>query len=193
MRIITGKYKGRRLTSVPDSGVRPATDRAKGTIFNALQNRLSLVNARVLDLFAGSGSLGLEALSRGAAAVTFVDERRDALDVISANARNLNCLDSCTMVRSDALSFIEREGGRFDLVFADPPYAYEETSRLPAIVFGNKLIEESGFLIIEYARGASFEPSPLFRLVLRKELGRTQLGFFVPASARRDGAGMIIP
>src|SRR5436309_12926687 len=86
MRIITGKFKGRVLSTVRDNSVRPATDRVKGMIFNVLQNRLRLEGAIVLDLFAGSGSLGFEALSRAADRVVFVDDRSEAIEVIGRNA-----------------------------------------------------------------------------------------------------------
>src|ERR1044072_953107 len=113
MRIITAKFKGRILTCVRDDSVRPATDRVKGTIFNVLQSRLRLNDGHVLDLFAGSGSLGLEALSRGAADVVFVDDRRAVIDTIERNADLLQCGDSCILIQSDALTFIERTNDSF--------------------------------------------------------------------------------
>lgn len=165
--------------SVPDRSIRPATDRVKGSIYNALQSRLSVAGARVLDLFAGTGSLGLEALSRGAAEVTFVDDRRAALDVIRENARKLDCLKQCTLVIADAFSFIAQERGEFELVFADPPYAYEKTPLLPAAIFDRQLLARSGFLIIEHARGTTFDSSTFWTLALRKEFGTTHLSFFI--------------
>src|SRR5438128_2458365 len=108
MRIITGKFKGRILTSVRDKSVRPATDPAKGTIFNVLQSRLRIDEGHVLDLFAGSGSLGLEALSRGASDVVFVDDRRAVLETVERNAELLECGDSCVLIQSDGMTFIER-------------------------------------------------------------------------------------
>jgi 16S rRNA (guanine(966)-N(2))-methyltransferase RsmD len=181
LRIITGKYKGRRLVAAPDKSIRPAMDLVKGSIFNSLQSRVPLGETRVLDLFAGTGSLGFEALSRGAAAVTFVDDQHTALDVIEENARLLDCLDQCTLVCDDALAFAKREKGEFDLVFADPPYAYPETPLLPPAIFERQLLGRSGFLIIEHAKRTLFDPSPLYRLSLRKEFGSTHLSFFVHA------------
>jgi 16S rRNA (guanine966-N2)-methyltransferase len=183
VRIITGIYKGRRLLSVPDKSIRPATDRVKGSIFNALQNRLALNGARVLDLFAGSGGLGLEALSRGAGSVTFVDDSRVALDIVRKNALNLDCLDACTLVCDDAFSFVAHEPGEFDLIFADPPYASEQTGLLPGAVFGHKLLERSGFLIIEHAKRVSFDASPLYRAAVQKEFGATRITFFAHADS----------
>ncbi len=178
MRIITGKYKGRRLFSPRGESIRPATDRAKGSIFNSLQSRISIDGMQVLDLFAGTGSLGFEALSRGASAVTFVDDSRSALDVIERNARDLDCLDQCTVICADAFSFVEQGRGEYGLVFADPPYPYEKTTQLPAAIFGRQLLERGGFLIIEHAKRTSFEPSPLYRISAQKEFGNTRLSFF---------------
>src|ERR1041385_2453615 len=152
MRIITGKFKGRSLESVNDLSVRPATGRVKGAIFNMLQNRLNLMNATVLDLFAGSGSLGFEALSRGASGVVFVDESRQVLESIRSNAQALECLDMCDIIHDDALSFVWHCRDTFELIFADPPYAYTETPMLPLAIFQHKLLKSGGFLIIEHAK-----------------------------------------
>lgn len=137
---------------------------------------------RVLDLFAGTGSLGFEALSRGAAEVTFVDDRQSALDVVERNAEDLECLDQCTLICADAFSFAEQGRGEYGLVFADPPYSYEKTPQLPAAIFGRQLLERGGLLIIEHAKRTSFEPSPLYRLSAQKEFGNTRLSFFAHPS-----------
>src|SRR3990170_248375 len=99
MRVISGTYKGRVLRTVRDQRVRPATDRVKESIFNILQNRIDLHGAHVLDLFAGSGSLGFEALSRGAAEVVFVDEWQGATRIIEENIKLLQCDDRCDVVK----------------------------------------------------------------------------------------------
>jgi 16S rRNA (guanine(966)-N(2))-methyltransferase RsmD len=178
MRIIAGKFKGRSLESVPDISVRPATGRVKGAIFNMLQNRLGLINATVLDLFAGSGSLGFEALSRGASAVVFVDESRPVLESIRSNAQTLGCLDMCDIIHDDAVSFVGHCRDRFDLIFADPPYAYAETPMLPMVVFQHKLLKSGGFLIIEHAKQTTFSPSEYYKLAVQKQFGNTQVSFF---------------
>ncbi len=178
MRIITGKYKGRRISSIDGPQIRPATDRVKGSIFNMLQNRLSLSGARVLDLFAGSGSLGLEALSRGALLAVFVDDSPAALEAIESNAGLLGCSDDCTLVQSDAEAFIARSGETFQLIFADPPYQYERMGEIPQMIFGHKLLASGGFLIIEHAKQTRFQTSSEFRLSERREFGNTHISFF---------------
>ena len=180
MRIITGKYKGRVLTTTRDVDVRPAMDRVKGTIFNMLQNRLDLRNASVLDLFAGTGSLGFETMSRGAASIVFVDDNRRMLEIIEQNAELLECLDECDIVHDDALSYVNHIAGvQFDLIFADPPYDYEQTSEIPSKVFDRQLLKKSGVLIIEHAKRLTFDPSELYTRSVRKEFGNTTLSFFI--------------
>ena len=178
MRIITGKFKGRTLATLQDRVVRPATDRVKKTIFDVLQSRLDLRNAQVLDLFAGSGSLGLEALSRGAAQAVFVDNSKHVLDIVEANAEKLGCIDHCIIVQTDAFSFVRRTNDRFDLIFVDPPYANEDAIEFPEMIFGRGLLKTGGFLIMEHARRTTVETKPTFHLAAQKEFGNTRVSFF---------------
>ncbi len=121
MRIIAGKWGGRRLRPVRGKGIRPTTDRVRESWMAALGGALQ--DARVLDLFAGSGALGLEALSRGAVSVTFVEKARGALLTLNENIRALEAAAACTVVRGDAMTFVRGlKPGEFDLVLADPPY-----------------------------------------------------------------------
>ena len=182
MRIIAGKFKGRILDCPKDNSIRPATDRAKGVIFNVLQNRLNLVGANVLDLFAGSGSLAFEALSRGASGAVFVENRKSVLDFIRSNAEKLDCLDACEIVLSDAESYIKTEMIQYDLIFADPPYAYAETGEFPLLVFQGKLLKCAGFLIIEHEKQTTFQTSPLYRMEIQKQFGSTRISFFSHSS-----------
>ncbi len=178
MRIITGKYRGRVLDAPGGNGVRPATDRVKGTIFNMLQNRLGLKDIHVLDLFSGSGSLGFEALSRGASSIVFVDEDRAVLDSVHANARKIGCEDDCFMLKADAVEFIQQTSDKFELIFADPPYIYGGTPRLPALVFQHELLKTGGFLIIEHSKRTMFEKSDAYLLTVQKAFGDTRVSFF---------------
>ena len=178
MRIIAGAYSGRILSTVRDTRVRPATDKVKGSIFNSLQNRLGLSNALVLDLFAGSGSLGFEAISRGARSVVFVEQDRDILKTIIANADTLECSDQCEVIESDVVEFIERARGQYDLIFADPPYAYERTEHLPTMIIRKGLLKKEGFLIIEHSRKTIFEKSQEFYRAVNKTFGNTQISWF---------------
>src|SRR5213596_64394 len=132
LRIIAGEFKGRRLKAPAGRAVRPTADRVKEAWFSILQQ--SIPEARVLDLFAGSGALGFEALSRGAVSVDFVETHRSALAILKANSEALEVEDRVTIHRTDAVRFAERlEPGQFDVAFADPPYATDDAERLIAL------------------------------------------------------------
>ncbi len=178
MRVIAGKYKGRKLNDASKYDIRPATDRVKETIFNVLQHKLNIENVKVLDLFAGTGSLGIEALSRGAQKGTFVDLSKESISLIKANLENLNCLEVCELIKADGVKFIERCNEKFDLIFADPPYAYEMTDIIPELIFSNKILNDNGFLIIEHQRNLSFKFTDDFVKTITKEFGNTTVTFF---------------
>ena len=187
MRVISGIYRGRTLRTVSDLSVRPAADRVRQTIFDMLTNRIVFDGARVLDLFAGSGSLGIEALSRGAAHATFVENGHDAAGFIELNLRTLGCGEAALVVETDALGFIAPESGEFDLVFADPPYAFDRTGDIPAIVFGSGILRPGGYLLIEHARDMSFGDAPGCRAGPVKRFGRTHVTFFTRTNGRKEG------
>jgi 16S rRNA (guanine(966)-N(2))-methyltransferase RsmD len=161
MRIITGHYRGRILKSPPSMQIRPTSDRMRETLFNVLAPRIE--GARILDLCAGTGAIGIEALSRDAAFVTFVDRSRKMCGLVEANLDLCNVPEEQTeVVMSDAAEYLRRtvdgkgedwRGGTeaWDIVFYDPPYA---TDYLPVIeAFGahtSKLLREEGVLIVEH-------------------------------------------
>ena len=132
IRIIAGEFKGRRLKTPTGSTVRPTADRVREAWFSILQQQLP--GARVLDLFAGSGALGLEALSRGAVLADFVERHGASLAALKANTAALGVADRVTVHRGDAVRFAERlQPGQYDVAFADPPYAADAAARLVAI------------------------------------------------------------
>jgi 16S rRNA (guanine966-N2)-methyltransferase len=129
LRIIAGEFRGRRLDTPAGHTVRPTSDRVREAWFSILQQ--SIPGARVLDLFAGSGALGFEALSRGAVAVDFVENHGASLAAIRANTATLNVADRVTIHRTDAIRFAQRlQPGRYDVAFADPPYASDNARAL---------------------------------------------------------------
>jgi 16S rRNA (guanine966-N2)-methyltransferase len=182
MRIITGKYRGRILTTVKDLSVRPATDRVKSTIYNTLQTRLGMEGIRVLDLFAGSGSLGFEALSRGADEAVFVESNPRVLDLIRENAAKLGCTDSCSFIRFDAEDYLRSAQGEFDLIFVDPPYADESTAGFPAIIAERSLLAAGGYCLIEHTKKTVFPVPPPYPVAVVKEFGATIVTFFTNPS-----------
>ena len=136
MRIVAGTARGRRLVAPPGDAVRPTTDRVREALFNSLVSLDAVRDATVLDLFAGSGALGIEALSRGAAHVTFVDSSPDALRTVRENLERAGLADRATVVRADAREHLRRGGGpggvagRVDLALVDPPYAFDDWAAL---------------------------------------------------------------
>jgi 16S rRNA (guanine966-N2)-methyltransferase len=132
LRIIAGEFKGRRLKTPASNKVRPTSDRVREAWFSILQQ--SIPEARVLDLFAGSGALGFEALSRGAISVDFVEKHTASLATIRENATTLKVEDRVTIHRMDAVRFAERlQPAQYDVAFADPPYATDDAERLVAL------------------------------------------------------------
>ena len=141
MRIITGKAKGKKLSTLEGNDTRPTSERIKGAIFSSIQ--FDVEERRVLDLFAGSGQMGLEALSRGASRATFIDSSREAMEIVKKNARDTGFFDSSHFLVSDYRNYIRKASGRekFDLVFIDPPYAME------CCVEAAELLKKGGLLL----------------------------------------------
>ncbi len=136
MRVIAGTAKGRRLAAPELAGLRPTSDRVREAIFDILEARRLVEGASVLDLFCGSGALGIEALSRGAASCSFVDESRRALAAVAANLRSVGMADrvGVRLVRSGARRFCLDSAERFSLAFLDPPYSFEHWPELLAVL-----------------------------------------------------------
>jgi 16S rRNA (guanine966-N2)-methyltransferase len=152
LRIIGGRHRGRRLKFPAGLDIRPTPDRVRETLFNWLQPRID--GARVLDLFAGSGALGLEALSRGAAHATFVERDRGAGDAIEAVAREWQ-ESAVRVVRGDALAWLERANdGAYDVVFLDPPYDAELAGPAAAALAGGWLAPDARVYLERRARVA---------------------------------------
>lgn len=150
MRIVAGLAKGRRLTG-PATGTRPTSDRTREAMFSTLAAMMSLDGARVLDLFAGTGAVGLEALSRGAQAAVFVENNRHALDVLRCNIEIVGLPGATVIARSVAQVATADAGGEFDLVFADPPYALadEKLRQLVEALLASGSIAPDGVVVIE--------------------------------------------
>lgn len=140
MRVVAGSARGRPLQPVPKGvDIRPTSDRVRESIFDLLQGVVDLDGASIADLFAGTGALGIEALSRGAAHVTFVERDRRAADVVRANLDTLGMADRATIVMGNALSF----AAAVDLAFADPPYAFDQWGDLLGRLRADILVVES--------------------------------------------------
>ncbi len=173
MRIIAGDFRGRLLKSVHDLSVRPTTDRAKQTIFDILANRTAFDNLEVLDLFAGSGSLGLEAVSRGAKKVTFVDKSRKSLDALEKNIASLGCESQCNVYQADVFWYLKNIGQPYDVVFVDPPYKLENIGILPDAVYDSGAVRSGTFVVMEHSRESVIALNEKKYEITKKPFGQT--------------------
>ena len=167
MRIITGRARGVKLETLPGEATRPTSERVKGAIFSSLQ--FELEGRRVLDLFAGSGQMGLEALSRGAVSCTFADASPEAMAVVKENAKRTGFFDACRYLISDYRNVIRKAAGRdeYDLIFIDPPYATEAAGDAVLRILEAGLAAPGAILVTEAGRGDLLPVLPE-GLVLRK-------------------------
>jgi len=176
MRIVAGQSKGRKLVAPSGRDVRPTSDRVREALFSSLGQ--AVVGARVLDLFAGSGALGLEALSRGAAAATFVDSSGRALDAVRRNIEKTGFDELARVLRLDALQgldLLHREGARFDLVFLDPPYTGELAVTATERLVGRGLLAAGARVVVEHPAGRELPPTAGLRIIASKRYGGTAL------------------
>lgn len=169
MRIVAGSLKGRRVATPTWAGLRPTSDKLRETLFNVLAPRIE--GARVLDLFAGTGALGLEAVSRGAASVVFVERDRRAQALILDNLDHCGVADRCVIIRDEVARALKRLRGRpdftpFDIVLLDPPY-----DDVPAAVLAgvDAVVAEQGVVVLERARRTP-APDRVGRLVKQRDL-----------------------
>jgi 16S rRNA (guanine966-N2)-methyltransferase len=178
MRVIAGLYKGRKLESSKDLSIRPTTDRVKEYIFNILQNFPQ--DKVILDVFSGSGSLGIEALSRGASFTIFVDKAVSSVNILRRNLNNLNISrDRYTIINSDAIDYINEARVKIDLCFMDPPYIYPQIQELINLFYSKKLLSEQGVLVVEHEISNPVEKeNSLYRIFSQKKMSRSLIGFF---------------
>lgn len=147
MRVITGSARGRRLKTPENYDIRPTTDNVKESVFNILQ--FDIEGRRVLDLFAGTGQLGIEALSRGAASAVFIDRDRAAVQIVKDNLKT--CGLKGTVLCTDALEYL-KDCGRFDLIFVDPPYDSGLYDEVLQTINSFDILSEGGIIIVEARR-----------------------------------------
>ena len=151
MRVIAGKYRGIKLDTLKDMSVRPTTDRVKESMFNLIRDRLE--GAVVLDLFCGSGALGIEALSRGAEFAVFADRATDSVETARANLAKTDA--EYLLVRSDFTATVDkmaREGRKFDLIFLDPPYNTGADTAAIELIASRGILADGGVIVVERAR-----------------------------------------
>ena len=171
MRIITGKYKGRHFDIPRTFKARPTTDFAKENIFNVLNGYLDFDGATALDLFAGTGSITLELLSRGCSQVVSVEKDRDHHRFILQCTKSLTPSPSpeergadasSIVLRADVFRFVKSCHQQFDFIFADPPYALKELPEIPDLIFSHGLLAEGGIFVFEHGKDNDFSQHPHF-------------------------------
>lgn len=175
MRVITGSAKGRRLTTLEGDDIRPTADKVKGAIFNSIQ--FDIEGRRILDLFAGSGQLGIEALSRGAAKAVFVDLSRSAVKVIHENLAHCLLTENAVVFNGDGLSYLKTTREKFDIILIDPPYKKQLASKalplLPAV------LNDGGIIVCETALDEELpEKVGSFAVVKQDTYSKTKLTIY---------------
>ena len=175
MRITGGDWRGRRLKPLKGFKGRPTTDFARESLFNLFRSRIDLEGARVLDLFSGTGMVGIECASRGAASVTAVEKQRGACAYIKESYSALG-FEEVVVINLDVFSFVKKVFVKYDLVFADPPYDLKKLAELPELVRESGLLAEDGLFCLEHDESNSFDGVDGF--LERRKYGHVHFSFF---------------
>ena len=175
MRIISGQFKGRRLQVPTNITARPTTDFAKEGLFNLLNNRIDFEGIDVLDLFAGTGSIGIEFISRDAKSVISVEQNERHSAFIRKVCGELK-ITNLSLIKTDVFKFIDTCHSQFDMIFADPPYELEQLAQIPDLIFTKKLLKEEGLFVLEHSSKNNFEQHPHF--VDHRNYGNVNFSFF---------------
>ncbi len=178
MRIISGIYKSRTLQAPKGDQTRPTADRARETLFNMLVNMIEFEDARVLDLFSGSGAFALEAISRGASSAVCVEKAPQAISTINLNAMNLGIGTELQIVRSDVYKWLSLASDSFDVIFADPPYDDPNLAEvLPRQIFDSRLLTPDSIVIIEHRSGSTLQLPESAELIRERAAGEAHFTF----------------
>jgi 16S rRNA (guanine966-N2)-methyltransferase len=175
MRIVSGEFRGRTINPPAGLTLRPTTDMAKESLFNILENRYDLDELTVLDLFAGTGSISYEFLSRGVQDIVCVDINVKHTSFIEKTCKELQC-NQAKVVRADVFSFLKACTKTFDIIFADPPYDLKGIEQVPQLVFEKQLLNVDGVLIVEHAIETDLSKLPFF--VEKRKWGKVNMSFF---------------
>lgn len=176
MRIISGKFKSKRLQAPKNLPVRPTTDMAKEALFNIINNLYYFHEINVLDLFSGTGNISYEFGSRGTENITAIDGHFGCIKYINTTSKELDL--NIQAYKSDVYKFLEKCTTKFDVIFADPPYDFEvdKFEKIVALVFEKELLNEGGILIIEHSKHTNFTDNS--QLSYQKKYGGNMFSFF---------------
>ena len=176
MRIISGKYKGRRISPPRNLPVRPTTDMSKEALFNVLNNHFNFQELKVLDLFAGTGNISFEFASRGCQPITCIDVDFGCIKFIKQTADEFEF--NITAIKSDVFKFLEKHTATYDLIFADPPYgiAQNQFDKIVQLIFDQALLHQNGMMVIEHSKHTKL--SHLQHFSFQKNYGGSVFSFF---------------
>lgn len=176
MRIISGKYKGRRISPPKNLPVRPTTDMSKEALFNILNNYFNLSGLKILDLFAGTGNISYEFASRGSENITAVDADFGCVKFIKQTANEFDF--NIAAIKSNVFQFLEKANSQFDIIFADPPYGLEQKDfeKIVNLVFEKNLLDEEGMMVIEHSKYTPLKHMSNFSF--EKNYGGSYFSFF---------------
>ena len=183
MRIIRGRYQRRQIMAPTNLPVRPTTDMAKESLFNIIENHYDFEETEAMDLFAGTGNISYELVSRGCPKVVAVDLDFGCVKFIRETANKLN-MKELLAVRSDALRFLEKHTMQYDLVFADPPYDFQNHDELVNLIFERNLLREGGMFVLEHDKYKQFEEHPHF--MEQRHYGKVNFTFFAQTIEEED-------
>jgi len=177
MRILAGQFKGKNLSAGSDLSIRPITNRLKETIFSIINDYIH--EKKVLDLFSGSGSLGLEAFSRGASHVTFVEKEDSSIKVLNKNINDLKLkIEFVKIIRSDALVFLNRNTTKYQIIFSDPPFKYASLQKMVNQIFLSHSLELNGLVVVHHEIDNPLKTKNVpYELLKQKKIGRSLLSF----------------
>lgn len=176
MRIISGIYGGRRFDTPKNLQARPTTDLAKGALFNILTNRIDFEGISALDLFAGTGSISFEFVSRGAKKVISIEKNTIQQNYIQSIHNQLKLGNEHCLFRTDVFRYLKNCNEKFDLIFADPPYDLPEIEQLPQTILKSKLLKDDGIFIMEHGKKNDFSSLPEF--IEMRTYGAVHFSFF---------------
>jgi 16S rRNA (guanine966-N2)-methyltransferase len=184
MRIISGKYKGRRISPPKGLPVRPTTDMSKEALFNVINNHFSFEGLKILDLFAGTGNISYEFASRGSAPITSVDGDFGCVKFIKQVATEYDFNIAAT--KSDVFKFLERNNATFDIIFADPPYALDQKTfeKIVLLIFEKNTLNNDGMMIIEHSKYTKLDHMDNFSF--KKSYGGSIFSFFELSSDEEE-------
>ena len=184
MRIIGGKFKNKKILLPTDQLTRPLKDIVRESIFNVIEHsnliENQILNSSILDLYSGSGSFGLECLSRGALRVDFCENYIPALEILKKNLNHLNCTNHAELFNDTAFNFInnlKRNGIKYDIVFMDPPYKENKIKELLDIIFKNEIFSSKGLFILHRNKKTKDDLPSNFRILLVKTYGLSKIYF----------------